>query len=640
MIRLMSTIAIALCVVLGVGISHASAAILPAQTVVSHSTNMAGLDVAMSEDGTGGAVYTDVVDGKKHVFAVLLRDGAWSAPIRVDGDQKFDAFSPRIGAANGGRLVVTWVERGPLAGGIFHDQLYSASLDPGVTAFESPVLIDFDVGPEAFVTQDVSLNAVGIGYIVYRVVKDQLVDGPTPSNLVTTRLARYNGWLWSRLDQEVNRNTSRLVRFPKESNAPKVVTDQFGNAVVAFQEPGDAEESLYSRIWLRRVFGSVLGLPLLVSPTTWNDQALRGDADAITLDGGTLGNAVVGFRQAAGNPPALDRSRVMLNSLPNKFNPLAGTLDGVQLVDTADVGSGEAPRAPSVAVTSGKKMETLFSQDSDVRRVDETGIGSIGTEPPGTETDLGINLGDDGNAQIARAVGEPGAEAVSVIEETTSGGMNSAVLAAEGGKNIEQLEFDGNRSGDAAIVFRQSDDSGSSLVAAAIDSAPDEFEATEPDSWVRDRKPQLKWEPSTDYFGAMHYEIRVDGKLDGVTSATSYPFSKAVRDGRHNVLLSAVDRLGQSYTVEPISFRIDRKKPRVRIKRVGSKRIVVTLSDGKKRTSAGISRRSKINWGDRRSSRVRSAVSHRFSKRGRFVVTVKAFDKAGNRVTVRRSFKL
>lgn len=630
----------------GAIVGSASAAISTPQTIVGPSANIVALeDVAMSEDGTGGAVYVAVVDGKKHVFAVLFRDGAWSTPMRVDYGQIFDAFSPRIGAANGGRLVVTWIQRGEFRGGIYHDQLFSASLDPGAASFESAVLIDFDVGPEPYVTPDISINAAGAGYIVYRVVKNALADGPIPSSPVSVRIARYNGWLWSRLDQEVNRNAARLMRFPTEDNAPKVVADQFGNAIVAFQEPGDGDESLYSRIWMRRVFGGLLGLPQLASPTSWAGRPLRGDADAISLDGGPLGNAAVAFRQAPGNPPALDRSRVMMNTLPNKFNPQAGVLDGISPVDTVADGVEEKPGAPLIQMGTRQAFDLLFAYDGAVNRA--TGLSStvntlgvIGAEPIGAKAPPKLNLADDGRSTIARVVGQPGAEAVSLLEETASAGMNATTLTSPSGGTIEEVELAGNLSGDSALVLRQSAGSSSTLIAAAVDSAPDKFQAIEPDDWIKSRNPQLDWEPALDLFGAVKYEIRVNGKLDGVVAGTAYRFSKSVHDGRHRVNLTAVDRLGQSYALDPINYRIDRKAPSVRIGRAGANRLIVTLNDGRTKLSSGVSKRSKITWGDRSSSRVSSKKSHKFKKSGRVLVTVKARDKAGNLVTVRRRISL
>ena len=64
----------------------------------------------MAEDGSGGLVYRQRVDGRAHVFAARLAGGRWQPSQRVDVGQGFDSSWPRIGAGNGGRLVVTWVQ--------------------------------------------------------------------------------------------------------------------------------------------------------------------------------------------------------------------------------------------------------------------------------------------------------------------------------------------------------------------------------------------------------------------------------------------------------------------------------------------------------------------------------------------------
>ncbi|HEU4944049.1 MAG TPA: hypothetical protein VFT10_02700, partial [Solirubrobacterales bacterium] len=99
-------------------------------------------DAAMSEDGSGGIVYLRRVDGRAHVFAAQFSDGAWRPPQRVDVGQTFDSSWPRIGAGDGGRLVVTWVQEF----GIESDRLFSATLDPGARGFQTPVPVDCNVG--------------------------------------------------------------------------------------------------------------------------------------------------------------------------------------------------------------------------------------------------------------------------------------------------------------------------------------------------------------------------------------------------------------------------------------------------------------------------------------------------------------
>ena len=82
----------------------------------------------MAPDGTGGIVYRKRVDGRTHIFAAQF-DGRALARRRSASTigQRFDSSWPAIGAGNGGRLVVAWVQEfGPAS-----DRLYSAALDAG-----------------------------------------------------------------------------------------------------------------------------------------------------------------------------------------------------------------------------------------------------------------------------------------------------------------------------------------------------------------------------------------------------------------------------------------------------------------------------------------------------------------------------
>ena len=83
--------------------------ILPATTIDGPSEDIVGFGgVAMAEDGTGGLVYLKRVDGVPHVFVSRYVEGHWLTPIRVDTEEPFAASWPRIGAAEGGELIVVW----------------------------------------------------------------------------------------------------------------------------------------------------------------------------------------------------------------------------------------------------------------------------------------------------------------------------------------------------------------------------------------------------------------------------------------------------------------------------------------------------------------------------------------------------
>ncbi len=65
----------------------------------------------MAPDGTGGIVYRKIgADGLAHVYVSKFDKGQWSAPIQVDTGQPYAATDPVIAAADGGQLLVAWVE--------------------------------------------------------------------------------------------------------------------------------------------------------------------------------------------------------------------------------------------------------------------------------------------------------------------------------------------------------------------------------------------------------------------------------------------------------------------------------------------------------------------------------------------------
>src|SRR5262245_8317781 len=66
--------------------------------------------VAMAPERSVGAVYRRRVNGRTHIFAAQTVDGAWRPPQQIDVGQAFGSSWPAIGAGNGGRLVVVWVQ--------------------------------------------------------------------------------------------------------------------------------------------------------------------------------------------------------------------------------------------------------------------------------------------------------------------------------------------------------------------------------------------------------------------------------------------------------------------------------------------------------------------------------------------------
>jgi hypothetical protein len=100
----------------------------------------------------------------------------------------------------------------------------------------------------------------------------------------------------------------------------------------------------------------------------------------------------------------------------------------------------------------------------------------------------------------------------------------------------------------------------------------------------------------------------------------------------------AVDQAGQATPSHTRTLRVDALAPRVRVAVTGSRRvgrvlrIRVRVED---RGGSGLDHVT-VSFGDRRSARGRT-LFHAYRRRGRYALTVKAVDRAGNvgRRTVR-----
>ncbi len=641
--RVALTAALALCVALAAWLwliaPDARALMLPPVAIDGSEDEIVDLgDVAMAEDGTGGLVYRRLVDGRPHVFAAIFRGGRWSPPVRVDIGQPFATSTPRIAAGLGGRLVVVWVQDGDESG----DRLYSASLDPGAVMFEPPVPIDLAVGKRGNVAPDLAMNGAGQGYLVYRVITATSAENssiPPGYALVSLRAARYNGWTWSRFDQQLNRNTAQPVNAPSRNNEPRVTIDRYGNGTIAFQEPDD---EFVDRVWVRRLFGGTFGLPIITSPTSYGGRPLRAPADQIAVDGGPFGNLAVSFRQQPGNPSGLDRTRVFVNLLPDMFSNGAATMTGARPVDVAP-GDG-APINGAVALSPSQQFHSIFALTG-VQRAD----GSDATDPRVAQLgDAAIPVGPFAGADLAvggRAVsawvsGAAGQQVVRLREEDEAGNAIEGDTASLGRGEVPELLVAGSGYGDIIAAARQQSGTVTQILVAGADAPPSTFSVFEDEKWQRDRKPVVEWEPSYDVSGPLSYEVKLNRRLVGISGAASFGLGRAARDGRNSIVVTAIDTLGQRRDARTVRLLLDRRAPRVRVRRLAGRRVRVSVTDGRRGRTAGVSSRTLVYWGDGRRSRVRGTATHRYRRAGRLLVRVVARDRAGNKRVVKRRLRL
>jgi hypothetical protein len=617
-------------------------------------------DAAMAEDGSGGLVWLRRVDGRAHVFAAQFRNGVWGPARRVDVGQSFDSSWPRIGAGNGGRLVVTWVQEF----GVESDRLFSATLDPGANGFQAPVPVDFNVGEATATFPDLAMARGGQAYLAYRVVTDTSPANPPGYVGADVRVARYNGRLWSVLGTPVDRNIAAPVRLPSETNSPKVGIDIQGGGVVAWQEPDD---EFVDRIWARRLFGASVGVPLQVSPSIWEGAPLRGPADAFALDVAGFGQAAVAFRQQPGQASKLDAPRAMVNETPDVFSELSGSFGQAILVDAGPRGE---LGGPSVAVDPRGLFLSGFSSGP----VSLLGSGDDVSAEPVERLDGGasavagdplVDLAETGAAVAAWRELRGGVGLLAVQEQRADGVVEPTELSAPNGGGVGRFVLGGSGLGDAIVAWQQGSGANAQVAAAVIDAPPDPFLVLLPEGWKRQKRIRIAWDRSPNAIGGIRYSVSVDDEpvVENRKRLNAYLTRDDIDDGRHKIQVFAVDAAGQETGSRVGPLRVDRHGPRVKLRRRG-RRVTVIVSDGPRRETSGVRRGSvRVAFGEggggkatsseprpkRTTSRGRKRrkgkpatvrVVHTYSHAGRFQLKVRGRDMAGNVTVLKRGVRV
>jgi hypothetical protein len=610
-------------------------------------------DAAMAADGSGGVVYLKKTGNRNHVFVSRFDGSAWSAPLRVDAGQEFDSSWPRIAAADRGRLVTTWVQEL----GVGTDRMFSATLDPGAHRFQAPVPVDFNVGEATASFPDLSMNAGGQAYIAYLVVTDTSPTNPPGYVGAGVRVARYNNRLWSLLGSPVNRNPAAPLRLPTATSAPRVGTDAQGNGVVAWQEPDD---EFVDRVWARRLFGANAGIPLQVSPSSWEGAPLRGAADAFALDVAGFGQAAVAFRQQPGQSGGLTAPRLFVNEMPDAFAAGAAAFRGARLVDGGNVGGlgapsvGVEPNGAFVAGFGSGSSSLLGSGDLEsvrpVTRLDQGGSSALG-EPA-------VDLAETG-AAVAAWRGGP--SLVAVQERRSDGVIEPATLSAPRGGAIGGLQLGGSGLGDAIVAWVQGSGANVQIVAAVVDAPPDPFFVQTPSGWRRQPRIAIHWAAAVNAIGGLTYSVSVDDEPVGKPTKRLFTRlrSAQIGDGRHRIQVFAIDEAGQETGSRNAVLMVDRRAPKVALRRRGN-RLAILVSDGARRETSGVKGSAvQVGFGDGgkgrgggegttissagRKGKPKSAVKtvrHSYLEPGTYRVTVRALDRAGNVTELERRVRI
>lgn len=623
----------------------AQALITPPVTVDGPSSEILDFGgVAMAPDGSGGLVYVKTVDGVPHIFACRYVGGGWSAPIRVDWDQPFEAGQPRIAAGPGGELLAVWVTQVATVKGQVQYGLFSARIGGGAASFGPSLLVDPNVGEGIGVDPSLSGTAPGQASVAYRVVTFdfgengfstavQLRPGDVMADI---RIARLAGDRWSRLGA-VNRNPEASMRPPSTTNGPQVGVGVNGGAVVAWQEP---DQTGAARIWMRRLFGTTPGPVLEASPASWEGAPVSGDADAFSLAVTPFNQARTAIRIAASGSrgPSL-----LLNTLPPDYAVPAGALKGASTVFKGGEGM---LGAPGVAATEegGREgaLNLVFASGTRVHQVGVDANGSLTPviAPPGPPAKPGAEavavLGPEGGDVLAYPARDAqDRPVIAVRQEATSGAAQTGLLAGTSGGPVGELTAGPSQSGDALIGFRQGEAGHYQVVVERISAPPASFGARAPRGWVRPARAKLRWQAAKSAVGGLVYSVLLDGRVvKGALRRRSYlPQRAQLGNGVRRVQVMATDGLGEQMISSAVKLRVDGRAPQVAVKvgRAGGL-AKVRLRD----PDSGLSAAStSVSFGDGARARSGSRFHHAYAHPGRYTIAVRARDRAGNRVARR-----
>jgi hypothetical protein len=622
--------------------TFARAVILPAQTIDGPGESIVGFGgVAMAEDGTGGVVYLKRVEGVPHVFVSRYVGGHWLPPLRVDGEEPFAASWPRIGAAEGGELIVVWATPFATREGKLVYELLGAELGPGGERFGQATIVDPSIEEATGTSPDLEVSSTGQADVVYRVVKPNSTTVPLlrPGDVVEqVRLAHFNGRRWLNLGQ-INRDSGVSMRSPTAANAPQVAIGPTGNGVVVWQEP---EIEGVAHIWARRIFGASVNYVMPVSASTFNGVTIPDDADAPSIAFTRLGQAEVAYRQTAGPGSPLPGPRIYLNILPDGESESGAEFKGAAIVDNAVSGGKSATLGPpSIDINEKRFVRLLYDSDGTPQVIEGTDRGLSGAltlGPPfaGSETSSVSVMNPEGGGvsawPSADAQGDP---EVAVREDFPDGAVQTALVSGGAGGEVVELAVGRSGLGDGLVAFRQGQFGNAAIVAAQVTAPPVAALLTVPSDWIKPSRAVISWQPAVSADGPLTYNLVLDGHRvqtqAGVFKLRINPLG--LGSGRHQVQVLATDRDGASTLSAPSELLIDGTAPTVKITRSrGGTGVTVDVVDRYSGVDASAIR---VSFGDGGSARGHARLSHRYAHAGIYRVLVRVRDKIGNSGIIR-----
>ena len=596
--------------------ARAGAVILPAKTIDGPSEDIVGFGgAAMAEDGTGGLVYLKRVGGVPHVFVSRYAAGQWQAPIQVDTEEHFGASWPRIGAAEGGELIVVWAT--PFATEHGHPvyELLGSELAPGSSTFGRPAIVDPYISEATGTSPDLAVTSTGQADVVYRVVNfSSAVPLLRPSDVVeSVRVASFNGERWSSLgaDQpgtrtlDASRRRKRTRRRSRSARRAAGSSSGRSPKRAASRASGRGGSSAQS-----------LDYVMPVTATSYNGVPISNDADAPAVAISKLGQAEVAYRQpyAPGSP--LPGARIFLNTLPDGESESGAQFLGARhrrpLDRRGQAGVGRAAehrrrRTPRNAVALRRQRASRASSNGRGKGVLSSSTlgtpfsGSLLGPAPELASAAVVNP-EDGGVSAWPSTDAQGRPGVGVREDFPNGAVQTALLSGGAGGPIGEIAVGRSGLGDGLVAFQQGPIGNAAIVGAQVTAPPAPFAVTLPkaldQSGAAPRRVGRR--PKAPTGRSPTSPCSTGGPMGSPQTGLSYTFPPPLgldRDPRRPAACARHLRPGDPHGRNR-AVKVDGTPPRVRLTRRGLT-VVVQVSDtgvgARPLLGAGVLRRRRLS---------------------------------------------
>ena len=500
-----------------------------------------------------------------------------------------------VSATDGGRLLIAWIADGTVLGTVV-EKAGAAPTPPAVLG-----------GPGATgLAVDMGINEAG--YAVWSANGD----------VRAARLDERTAWTSIGTPLDINPVNSA----GGGSARPRVAVSAEGNAVVVWAEAITKRIDVVSR--------RLTGLNLSAAPQDLSvNQTGSGNADSPDIDIEDDGSfAWVVFRQDFDG-----RSRSVARRLRGSQYEDPFFIDGEQTsfaprVDFAGKGLGGAVTAAAGDAVFSAYLDKFDAFQAAVK-IDDT---------PGGQPSPVIATSERGDVYAAWRTGPGEVRAKRKDGEKGFEPEFPASNPAFGAVAPGQIAIGSDRSGNTAVAMLQGEGAGRRISVAVYDRLPGRPVVLSSIRY-RARKPLIKWSVGSENWGAQTFTVFVDNKVVGTTSRTNRIVSKRrLGKGLHRYRVQATDRRGQVSVSRTRSFRVDPGLPTLKLTVRRRGRTVTVSTVARDRGPAGLDF-VQIDWGDKsRKLRRRSAVHH--YKKGRYTLTVRAVDKAGNVTAKKKALRI